>query len=257
MDLPFEPEPNWQQPEWIKNSCYSPVDLFEMFFDNEKGNIKFKVTANDIKVYLGIRLLSGYCSLPSDTHNEAVSRAMSRKTFEYILKYLHVCDNLILDEHDKFGKVRPLWLLLNQRWLLAFPKDSNLSIDEAMCGVFASTGNIHPELGVGGSVVIALVDKLPLGQDNIYSYVDNLFASVRFLEELKSRGYYCTGTIRSNRKVSTLKKKVRGSYSQLTDTSIGITLIRCHDNNIVTVASTLQGAKPIGKEKRWNHKEDK
>nr|CAD7431496.1 unnamed protein product [Timema monikensis] len=114
----------------------------------------------------------------------------------------------------------------------------------------ASTRNTHPELGVGGSVVIDLDDKLPHGQYSIY--IDNFFTSVRLQEELKSKGHYCTGTIRSNRiekasleEASTLKKRVRGSYSQLTDTDSGITLIRYHDN-IVTVASTLRGAKPIG-----------
>nr|CAD7602018.1 unnamed protein product [Timema genevievae] len=267
MDLPLAPEPTWEQPEWLQNN-YSPVEIFEMFFDNEvlelivncsnnyafqKGNIKFKVTIIEIKVFLGILLLSGYCSVPryrmywetsSDTHNEAVSKAMSRNTFEDILKYLHECDNLTLDENDKFGKVRPLWLLLNKRWLHAFPKDANVSIDEAMVPYYgrhgakqhihhkpillatnrlgylvqgepyqgASTGNTHPELGVGGSVVIDLVDKLPHGQYSIY--IDNFFTSVRLLEELKSKGHYCTGTIRSNRiekasleEASTLKKK--------------------------------------------------
>nr|CAD7575989.1 unnamed protein product [Timema californicum] len=204
MDLPLAPEPTWKQPEWIQNNYI--LKLIVNCSNNyafQKGNIKFKVTINEIKVFLGILLFSGYCSVPryriywetsSDTNNEA----MSRNTFEDILKYLHVCDNLTLDENDKFGKI------------------------------------------------------------------DNFFNSVRLLEELKSKGHYCTGTIRSNRiekasleEAFTLKKKVRGSYSQLTDTDGGITLIRYHDNNIVTVASTLRRAKPIGKARRWSHKEKK
>nr|CAD7194015.1 unnamed protein product [Timema douglasi] len=165
---------------------------------------------------------------------------------------LNICDNLTLDENDKFGKVRPLWLLLNKRWLHVFPKDANVSIDEAMAPYYgrrgakqhihgkpirfgykvwclcsrlgylvpgepyqgASTENTHPELGVGGSVVIDLVDKSPHGQYSIY--IDNLFTSVRLLEELKSKGHYCTVTIRSNRiekasleEAFTLKKKVK------------------------------------------------
>nr|CAD7423116.1 unnamed protein product [Timema monikensis] len=78
MDLPLAPEPAGEQPEWLQNN-YSPVEMFEMFFDNEvlelivncsnnyafqKGNIKFKVTINEIKLFLGILLLSGYCSVP-------------------------------------------------------------------------------------------------------------------------------------------------------------------------------------------------
>nr|CAD7578639.1 unnamed protein product [Timema californicum] len=48
------------------------------------------------------------------------------------------------------------------------------------------------------------------------AYIDTFFTSVRLLEELKSKGHYCTGTIRSNRierasleEASTLKKKAR------------------------------------------------
>nr|CAD7423115.1 unnamed protein product [Timema monikensis] len=216
-----------------------------------------------------------YWETSSDTHNEEVSKAMSRNTFEDILKYLHVCDNLTLDENDKFGKVRPLWLLPNKRWIHAFPKDANVSIDEAMVPYYghhgakiqihihgkaisfgykvwclcsrlgylvqeepyqgASTGNTNLELGVGGAVLTNF------HMDSTAYILDNFFTSVRLLEELKSKGHYCTGTIRSNRiekasleEVSTLKKKVRGSYSQLTDTDSGITLIRYHDSNIVT-----------------------
>nr|CAD7414246.1 unnamed protein product [Timema poppensis] len=117
---------------------------------------------------------------------------MSRSTFEDILKYLNVYDNLTLDENYKFGRFRPLWLLLNKSWLHAFPKDATVSIDEAMVPYYgrygaqqhthgkpirfgykvwclcsrlgylvqgetyqgASTGNTHPELGVGGSYSI-------------------------------------------------------------------------------------------------------
>nr|CAD7429787.1 unnamed protein product [Timema monikensis] len=173
-----------------------------MFFDDEvieliancsnnqafqKGNIKLKVTVNDIKVFLGIHLLRGYSSVPRYRIYWETSKVCTR------------IDNLTLDENDKFGKVRPLWLLISQRWLRAFPKDSNLSIDEALVPYYsqpgakqhihgepyqsASTGNTHPELGVGGSVVIYLVDKFPLGQYSIY--IDKFFTSVRLLEELK------------------------------------------------------------------------
>nr|CAD7603428.1 unnamed protein product [Timema genevievae] len=54
-----------------------------------------------------------------------------------------------------------------------------------------------------------------------------------------------------------LKKKVGGPYSQLAETNSGITLLRCHDNNIVTVAFILRGSKPIGKARRQSHKEKK
>nr|CAD7451714.1 unnamed protein product [Timema bartmani] len=55
-----------------------------------------------------------YWETSSDTHNEAVSKAMSRNTFEDSLKSLHVCDNLTLDENDKFGKATTALALLNR-----------------------------------------------------------------------------------------------------------------------------------------------
>jgi len=40
-------------------------------------------------------------------HNEAISQAMPRNSFE-ILRYFHVADNNNLDPSDKYAKVRPL-----------------------------------------------------------------------------------------------------------------------------------------------------
>nr|CAD7573701.1 unnamed protein product [Timema californicum] len=222
MELPCAPEPKWEHTEWIQN-IYSSVELFEMFFEDQvieliancsnnyafqKSDIKFKVAANYIKVFIGILLLSSYCSVPkyrmywktsSDTYNEAVSKAMSRNTFEDILKYLHVYDNLTLDESDQFGK----------------------------CGVF----NITWLFSSRGAIPRCI----------------NWEHRSRARKELKSRGHYCTETIQSNRiekaplEESYTLRKVRGSYYQLTYTSSGITFIRYHDNNIGLSQLVKQG----------------
>ena len=42
-----------------------------------------------------------------------------------------------------------------------------------------------------------------------------------------------------------MKKKERGECCQLTDDTTGITLVRWHDNSIVTVASNCFGIEPI------------
>ena len=79
----------------------SPATLFEEYFNDEllqlictqsviyarwKGNDKFSVSIDELKVFLAIIMLSGYVSLPrramfwgkeSDVHNELVSNAMS------------------------------------------------------------------------------------------------------------------------------------------------------------------------------------
>ncbi len=55
-----------------------------------------------------------------------------------------------------------------------------------------------PDLGVGGSVVMDLLQELP--EKKKYSlYMDNYFTSIRLLEKLGNMGHDATGTIRNNR----------------------------------------------------------
>lgn len=258
-DITYKRERTWDQPEWL-NKDISALELFEIYFDGEvmdfittcttqyakeKGNDIFQITVGDLKVFLGILFLSGYNTmsryrmyweLSSDTHHPGIARAISRNKFTDILKFFHVCDNSRLDTSDKFAKIRPLWSMLNERFLNAFPMDSNLCVDESMVPYFgrhstkqhihgkpvrfgykvwclcsrlgymiqsepyqgACTGNTNPELGVGGSVVCDLMRELPC--DHTYSiYFDNFFTSLRLLEALKKEGHDGTGTIRGNR----------------------------------------------------------
>ncbi|GBP37588.1 PiggyBac transposable element-derived protein 3 [Eumeta japonica] len=214
--------------------------------------------------------------------------------------YFHVADNNSLPPNDKFGKVRPLWNLLNHRWLKYYPGDKNLSIDESMIPYYGKhgakqhihgkpirfgyknwsictrlgyliygelyqgvgTGNTRPELGVGASVVLDLVEKLPTGSYSLY--MDNFFTSLPLLNELKKLGHEATGTIRANRvenaplkDTKETKKTKRGSYDHRTDVLSDITLVRYNDNNIVTVASTQCGVAFVGKVKRFCDKEKK
>nr|CAD7416104.1 unnamed protein product [Timema cristinae] len=132
-----------------------------------------------IQVYQGIQCIGKL----QVTHNEAVSKAMSRNTFEDILKYLHVCDNLTLDENDKLDKVRPLWLLLNK--------------------------SCHGAKHIDGKPI-----RFGYKVWCLCSHLGYLVQGEPSQEELKSKGHYCTGTICSNRiekaspeEASTLKKK--------------------------------------------------
>lgn len=135
-----------------------------------------------------------YWEISEDVHNTAVSNAMSRNHFEDIMRYLHFCKNAELTNDDRFGKIRPVMCMLNERWLQYFPSDAYLSIDESMVPYYGKHGakqHIHgkpirfgykvwilttrlgyviqgepyqgkgntkyiPELGLGGSVVIDL-----------------------------------------------------------------------------------------------------
>ncbi|KAL0818791.1 hypothetical protein ABMA28_008118 [Loxostege sticticalis] len=188
----------------------------------------------------------------------------------------------------------------NKGWIKYYPGDKNLSIDESMIPYYgkhgtkqhihgkpirfgyknwsictrlgyliygelyqgASTGNTHPELGVGATVVLDLISKLPQGSYSFY--FDNFFTSLPLLDELQKMGHDGTGTIQANRTEKAplkdpkeMKKTSRGSHHQCTDTLSNITLVRYNDNNIVTVASTQCGVEPISKAKRYCDKQKK
>lgn len=215
-----------------------------------------------------------------DTNNKAISDAMSRNRFTQIMKYLHVCDNYNLTNH-RFAKVLPLWIRLNEKWLKYFPNEVNLSIDESMIPYYGRHGgkqHMHNKpirfgykawcvctrlgyvvqsqrhkgcktgindinLGLGGSVVLELIEKLPKKEYSLY--FDNFFTSIPLLEALKKMGLHGTGTMRANRiekapliDVKAMSKKERGSCEVITDTNSGVTLVRYMDNNVMTMGST-------------------
>ena len=81
------------------------------------------------------------------------------------------------------------------------------------------------------------------------------------MDELKLPGYKCVGTTRSNRvtkkcplmNVKQMDSKSCGYYDPVTVqlNSADIMLTRWKDNTVVTVASTVFGAEPTGKVRRW------
>ncbi|XP_070179144.1 piggyBac transposable element-derived protein 3-like [Littorina saxatilis] len=141
-----------------------PVKIFEMFFDDDvidlmttesiayaafKGNHTFTVSADEMRVFIAILLLSGYSTVPrrrmrwshdKDIHNIAASEAMTRDRFEEILRYLHLKDNTRLDPEDRMSKVRPLLSMINERCLNNFVKQQSLSIDESMVPYYGRHG---------------------------------------------------------------------------------------------------------------------
>ena len=103
--------------------------MFEVFFDEEvigmmveytilyprsKGNQSFSVTADEIRAFLGVMLVSGYSPAPwhylywshdPDVKNNAISTAMTRDRFVEIMKYLHLSDNAKLDARSDSSSV--------------------------------------------------------------------------------------------------------------------------------------------------------
>ena len=142
----------------------TPLQLFELFFSQElvehivtesksyaqqKGLSVDEITAENIKVFVGILLLSGYNRLPNtrmyweekpDVHNAFVSQHMRRDTFLHIMRTLHFRDNNLNDGTDRFYKVRPLFDHLNRVFKGHSIPSKCFSVDESIVPYYGS----HP-----------------------------------------------------------------------------------------------------------------
>ncbi|GBP30631.1 PiggyBac transposable element-derived protein 3 [Eumeta japonica] len=258
-DISAKPEKETTTPKFVLDKD-NPLEFFEMFFDDQvlellrssteknaiaKGHVNFRLTIEEVKNFIGVLLLSGYNSVSRyrmywdqsiDTHHSGVASCMTRNRFEELLRFFHACDNSSLPPDNKFGKVRPLWDMMNERWLKFFPGDKHLSIDESTVPYFgkhgtkqhihgkpirfgykiwslctrlgyliygepyqgAKTGNTNPNLGVGGSVVTNLISKLPTAAHYSF-YTDNFFTSLQLLDDVSQMGHDITGTLWANR----------------------------------------------------------
>jgi len=100
----------------------APADLFSLFFDEEilaliatksceyamaKSGTLVTISADDIRVFLAILILSGYNKVPDytlywsnseDTENGLIKAAMSREKFMLIKHCLHMGDNKDLED---------------------------------------------------------------------------------------------------------------------------------------------------------------
>ncbi|XP_044117118.1 piggyBac transposable element-derived protein 1 isoform X2 [Neovison vison] len=170
------PEKNWTKrdikpnfPSWsvldsgllnLKSEKLNPVELFELFFDDEifnmivnetnnyasQKNVNLEVTVPEIRCVLGILLLSGFVRRPrrgmywdiSDADQNLVRDAIRRDRFELIFSYLHFADNSHLDQKDKFTKLRPLIKQMNRNFLLYAPLEEYYYFGKTMCECFDS-----------------------------------------------------------------------------------------------------------------------
>ncbi|CAK1585629.1 unnamed protein product [Parnassius mnemosyne] len=237
-----------------------PVDLFELFFSHEvimhivrhsviyavqKGNPGFTLSDNDIYCFIGILILTGYSPLPrrrmywesnEDTHNILVAKSMRRNRFEEILRHFHVVDNINLCPNDKMAKVRPLFDLLNKKFLQYAVIEKNISIDESMIPYYGRHGCKQHIRGkpirFGFKTWIAalplgyclyadpyqgryetfstglgqyVVQKLMTEIQNVYKetrfsvFCDNFFTGLPLITAMKEKNILVTGTVRSNR----------------------------------------------------------
>ncbi|XP_046806455.1 piggyBac transposable element-derived protein 3-like [Lucilia cuprina] len=161
FDIAPNPEPLTGLKENIcsKLSNHSPLQLFQLFYDNEvfdliiketniyagQNNTDFQLDEVMLKRFIGILLLSGYHTLPSvpdywsskpSLGIPMVKQTMSRSTFLHIKSFIHFANNNNLDNSDKMAKLRPLFDILNRKFLQFGVWDEKLSIDEQMVPYF-------------------------------------------------------------------------------------------------------------------------
>nr|CAI5855932.1 unnamed protein product [Callosobruchus analis] len=147
-------------PKWL----YTPLEAFFLFFDNEvigilvqypnmyasSHNCVGDITEDEICCFLGVLLLSGYSPHPRrsmywencrDTHNVLVSEAISRNRFNFIMQNIHCCNNADLPANDKFAKLRPLFDILDKKFINMSPYEESHAIDESMVPYFGHHGS--------------------------------------------------------------------------------------------------------------------
>lgn len=151
-------------PTYGPEQQYTPVEAFFLFFNDEvirmlvnysnmyanSHNRIGDITDDEIRCFLGVLLLSGYSSHPRrsmywencrDTNNSLVCEAISRNRFSFIMQNIHCCNNADLPANDKFAKLRPLFDILNKKFIDMSPCEEAHSIDESMVPYFGHHGS--------------------------------------------------------------------------------------------------------------------
>ena len=237
-----------------------------------------------------------YWEMSSDSPNTMVASLFIRNRFLDLLQYLHLTDNDNLNPSDKFSKVNLSFKMINESCLQNFIPEKNVSIDESMVPYYRRHGckqyiqnkpvkfgyklwvaatplgyarqfypnagkddNYNKVIGLGGSVVMTLMSKLPtVPNSNYHVVMDNFFTSPSILRLLKGNGMAATGTVRANRTENApwqagddMKKEARGSSDVVNDNKSNVTLVHWKDNKVVTVASTLYGKEPMKRVRRY------
>ena len=144
------------------NISESPLEVFELFFTEElqemlvvesnryarqvMGEEQYthwnKITVQELKAYLGFRILMGinhllsvddHWSKDSCLHYAPIAEKIPRWRFRKISRYLHFVNNDHLaprgdPAHDRLGKVRPLIDYLGSRFAALYEPSKNLAV---------------------------------------------------------------------------------------------------------------------------------
>ena len=118
-------------------------------------------------------------------------------------------------------------------------------------------------LGLGASVVVNLVSKLPVMQVfNYHIVIDNYFTSPTLLRHLSAMGLAVKETVRANQMeiaplqdMVKMNKEKRGSSDVANFVSSSITAVLWKGNKVVNTIPTFTGKQPIQYIKRYCHRE--
>lgn len=141
-----------------------PVAIFESFFSPEvmndilsqtmiyattcKNDQTFSINLDELKIFFGILLFSGYHTLPQVSHYWSsaddlgvplISNAMSRNRFNQIKAYIHFNDNADINDEtklDKAFKVRPIIDSIAQSFSRFGVFDEKIAVDEMVVKYF-------------------------------------------------------------------------------------------------------------------------
>lgn len=115
-------------------------------------------------------------------------------------------------------------------------------------------------LGFGAQIVLALCQSIKRRPAMVF--FDNFFTSPEVLYILRQNyGIFALGTVRNNRlrgaenvltSEKMLKKKERGSYSQVVCNNNKLAVVRWNDNKCVTLISSYTNSEPVQKIKRYS-----
>lgn len=119
----------------------------------------------------------------------------------------------------------------------------------------------YNQFGLSGSVVMSLVEDRVMAHSNYRLFFDNYFTSSNLVQELLTKGIYCTGTVRANRvgslpikPNSELVKQGRGAMDGCTSSDNKLCLVRWNDNSLVTVLSSAYDWQTnLGQVKRYDN----
>ncbi|XP_046404157.1 piggyBac transposable element-derived protein 3-like [Ischnura elegans] len=257
-------------------TTWKDEDLCSKVFAALQNFRNLNITVAEMKVFLGILILSGYNNVPSkrdywdssgDLRNEFVVDAIRRDRFLQISRFLHCANNCQPNAEDKLWKLRPIMNMLKKRFLAIFRPEEHLDFDECMIEYFGQ----HPckqflrgkPFRFGYKVWSLNTTAGYLVNFDVYQGRNPASNSEYEKMELRPRGYGATGTIRENRipkdypimPSNEIRNKQRGFYDKFLSKEDGILLEKWVDNSTARVATTCHSIQPVAPVRRFSRAE--